>query len=219
MDKLLVKEKIFMLISMIILGILALMIIVGLGRPILKDLKMHWLVPIVFFALVIGLNFIPVIDLGAFSFSVGTMVFYVGVFITFFIFSRLSTSMTAMALGLIAGGLIYAITRIATLTGNQFFQTTNWVFALVLGILMFIITRNGKYSFIASAISMLLSNMLVQIGGEINLNYNFGWTLLASGVAFTLHALSFLILEKWIPRTSIKESRLAHAFECGRLED
>ena len=219
MDKLLVKEKIFMLISMIILGILALMIIVGLGRPILKDLRMNWIIPLVFFLLVIGLNFIPVIDLGGFSFSVGTLVFYLGIFVCFFVMSKLSTSMTAMALGLIAGGLIYAVTRIASLTGNEFFATTNWVYALIVGILMFMITRNGKYSFIASAVALLLPNMLVQIGGEVSLNYNFGWTMLACGVAFTLHALSFLIIEKWIPQTDMKESRLAHMFECGRLED
>lgn len=209
-----------MLVSMIILGILALMIIVGLGRPILRDLKMNWIVPLVFFVAVIGLNFIPVISLGAFSFSIGTLVFYLGIFIMFFIFSRLSSSITAMALGLIAGGLIYASTRISYLTGNDYFATTNWVYALVTGILMFAITRNGKYSFLASSIALLLSNMLVQIGSDtISLNYNFGWTMLASGVAFTLHAVSFLIMEKWIPKTNMKESRLAHMFESGRLED
>ncbi len=209
-----------MLISMIILGILALMIIVGLGRPILKDLKMSWIIPLVFFAVVIGLNFIPIINLGGFSFSVGTLVFYIGIFVTFFVLSRLTSSITAMALGLIAGGLIYASTRISYLTGNEFFATTNWVYALVLGILMFAITRNGKYSFLASVIAMLLSNMLVQIGSDsINLNYNFGWTMLSCGVAFTLHAITFLIMEKWIPQTSMKESRLAHMFESGRLED
>ncbi|MBQ8178468.1 MAG: hypothetical protein IJ033_04665 [Clostridia bacterium] len=209
-----------MLVSMIILGILALMIIVGLGRPILKDLKMSWIIPLVFFAVVIGLNFIPIINLGAFSFSVGTLVFYIGIFVTFFIFSRLSSSITAMGLGLIAGGLIYAATRISYLTGNEFFATTNWVYALVLGILMFAITRNGKYSFLASVIAMLLSNMLVQIGSDtVSLNYNFGWTMLASGVAFTLHAVSYLIMEKWLPHTNMKDSRLAHMFESGRLED
>ena len=209
-----------MLISMIILGILALMIIVGLGKPILNDFRLNWIIPLVFFALVIGLNFIPVIDAGAFSFSVGTLVFYIGIFICFFILGKLSTSMTAMALGLITGGLIYAVSRIANLTGNEFFATTNWVYALVSGILLFMITRNGKYSFLSSVIGMLLANLLVQIGSEeISLNYNFGWTMLACGVAFTLHALSYLIIEKWIPQTDMKESRLAHMFESGRLED
>ncbi len=82
------------------------------------------------------------------------------------------------------------------------------------------ITRNGKYSFLSSVIGMLLANLLVQIGSEeISLNYNFGWTMLACGVAFTLHAIAYLIIEKWIPQTDMKESRLAHMFESGRLED
>ena len=209
-----------MLISMIILGILALMIIVGLGKPILKDFRMSWIIPLIFFALVIGLNFIPVINAKGFSFSVGTLVFYIGIFVCFFVLGKISTSMVAMALGIITGGLIYAVTRIANLTGNEFFATTNWVYALVSGILLFMITRNGKYSFLASSIALLLSNMLVQIGSDtISLNYNFGWTMLASGVAFTLHAVTFLIMEKWIPKTNMKESRLAHMFESGRLED
>ena len=110
-----------MLISMIILGILALMIIVGLGKPILKDFRMSWIIPLIFFALVIGLNFIPVINANGFSFSIGTLIFYIGIFVCFFILGKISTSMTAMALGLITGGLIYAVTRIANLTGNEFF--------------------------------------------------------------------------------------------------
>ncbi len=209
-----------MLISMIILGILALMVIVGLGKPILKDMKLQWFVPLIFFALVIGLNFIPIIDLGGFSFSVGTMVFYVGIFVLFFLFSRLNNSITAMALGLIIGGLIYASTRLAYITGNDFFSTTNWVYALLTGIILYAITRNGKYSFAASSIAMLLPSMLVQIGSnEINLNYNFGWTMLAAGVAFTLHAVMYLIMEKWVSKTEMKDSRFAHMFECDRLED
>lgn len=209
-----------MLVSMIILGILALMVIVGLGRPILKDFRMHWIIPLVFFLLVIGLNFIPVINANGFSFSVGTLVFYLGVFVCFFVLGRISTSMVAMTLGLISGGLIYAVTRIAVLTGNDFFATTNWAYALISGILLFMITRNGKYSFLSSVIGMLLANLLVQIGSEqISLNYNFGWTMLSCGVAFTLHALSYLIIDKWIPQTNMKESRFAHMFECGRLED
>ena len=72
----------------------------------------------------------------------------------------------------------------------------------------------------SSVIGMLLANLLVQIGSDqVSLNYNFGWTMLSCGVAFTLHALSYLIIEKWIPQTDMKESRLAHMFESGRLED
>ncbi len=209
-----------MLISMIILGILALMVIVGLGKPILKDMKLKWFIPLIFFALVIGLNFIPVIDLGGFTFSVGTMLFYVGIFVLFFLFSRLNNSVTAMALGLIVGGLIYASTRLAYITGNEFFATTNWVYALLTGIILYALTRNGKYSFASSAIAMLLPNMLVQIGsGDINLNYNFGWTMLAVGVAFTIHALMYLIIEKWVSKTEMRDSRLVHMLECARLED
>ena len=120
-----------MLISMIILGVLGLMVIVGLGRPVLKDFRVNWIAALVFFALVIGLNFIPLITIGSFTFSVGTALFYLTAFVMFFVYGKFSTQMTAMALGLILGGLIYAATRLSLLGGNAFFATTNYVYALV----------------------------------------------------------------------------------------
>ena len=89
-----------MLISMIILGVLALMIIVGLGRPFLKDFRLHWAVPLIFFLAVIGLNFIPLIRIGNFSFSVGVALFYLVMLAAFFIRSKFSSAITAFAAGL-----------------------------------------------------------------------------------------------------------------------
>ena len=207
-----------MLISMIILGVLGLMVIVGLGRPILKDFRVHWLVALAFFALVIGLNFIPLITIGSFTFSVGTALFYLTAFAMFFVYGKFPTQMTAMALGLILGGLIYAATRLSLLSGNAFFATTNYVYALVLGTITFLVTRNGKYSFLSAVIAMLLANLLVQIGSPIGLNYGFDWTLVACGTAFTMYALTRLIID-FAKKKSGKKSKLAHMFEADRLDD
>ena len=207
-----------MLISMIILGVLGLMVIVGLGRPVLKDFRVHWLVALAFFALVIGLNFIPLITIGSFTFSVGTAFFYLTAFAMFFVYGKFPTQMTAMALGLILGGLIYAATRLSLLGGNAFFATTNYVYALVLGTITFLVTRNGKYSFLSAAIAMLLANLLVQIGSPIGLNYGFDWALVACGTAFTMYALTRLIID-FAKKKSGKKSKLAHMFEADRLDD
>ncbi len=207
-----------MLISMIILGVLGLMVIVGLGRPILKDFRVNWIAALAFFALVIGLNFIPLITIGNFTFSVGTALFYLTAFVMFFVYGKFSTQMTAMALGLILGGLIYAATRLSLLGGNAFFATTNYVYALVLGTITFLVTRNGKYSFLSAAIAMLLANLLVQIGSPIGLNYGFDWTLVACGTAFTMYALARLAIDVMEKRTG-RKSKLAHMFEADRLED
>lgn len=206
-----------MLISVIILGILALMVVVGLGKPVLKDFKANWIVALIFFALVIGLNFIPVIDLGGFNFTVGTAVFYVVMFVALFIGGKFSSEMIAFALSLVFGGLIYGATRLAVLSDNAFFGTTNWVYALIIGIISYAVSRNGKYGVLIASNAMLLANMLVQIGEDISLSYNFGWTTLATGIAFTLHAVISLIMSA-VSRKN-KKARIVENFEAGRLED
>ena len=66
------------------------------------------------------------------------------------------------------------------LAGNDFFATSNWVYAIIIGTLAFILTQNGKFSFVVSAIAMMLFNGLVQIGsGAYNLHFGFDWTVIA----------------------------------------
>lgn len=207
-----------MLVSMIILGVLGLMVLVGLGRPVLKDFRINWIAALAFFALVIGLNFVPIITIGEFTFSVGTALFYLTTFVMFFVYGKFPTQMAAMALGLILGGLIYAATRLSLLSGNEFFGTTNYVYALVLGTITFLVARNGKYAFLASSIAMLLANLLVQIGSPIGLNYGFDWTIVACGTAFTMYALIRLFLDL-AEKKSGRKSKMAHMFEADRLDD
>lgn len=208
-----------MLVSMIVLGVLALMVIVGLGRPVLKDFRIHWIAALVFFAAVIGLNFIPLISIGSFTFSVGTALFYLAIIAAFFIRSKFTTAITAFAAALIFGGLIYAATRVSLLTGNEFFGTTNYAYALIMGFIAFILARNGKYSFLIAAEAMMLANMLVQIGNpEFGLNYGFDWAVVAAATAFTFHALTVLILTH-LPADKRGKSRLAEMFEADRLKD
>ncbi len=207
-----------MLISMIILGVLALMVIVGLGRPFLKDFRLHWVAALIFFLAVIGLNFIPLIRIGNFSFSVGTAMFYLVILGAFFVKSRFSSAITAFAAGLVFGGLIYAATRVSALTGNAFFATTNWVYALVMGFIAFILARNGKYSFLIASLALMLPNMLVQIGMDgFSLNYGFDWTIVAAGTAFTFHALTMLILTH-LPADKKGKNKLVEMFETDRLK-
>lgn len=207
-----------MLVSMIILGVLGLMVLVGLGRPVLKDFRINWIAALAFFALVIGLNFVPIITIGEFTFSVGTALFYLTTFVMFFVYGKFPTQMAAMALGLILGGLIYAATRLSLLSGNEFFGTTNYVYALVLGTITFLVARNGKYAFLASSIAMLLANLLVQIGSPIGLNYGFDWTIVACGTAFTMYALTRLFIDL-AEKKSGRKSKMAHMFEADRLDD
>ena len=64
---------------------------------------------------------------------------------------------------------------------------------------------------------MMLPNMLVQIGMDgFSLNYGFDWTIVAAGTAFTLYAVTMLIL-KHLPEDK-KESKIVSLFESDRLK-
>lgn len=200
------------MIAMITLGALGLLILVGLGRNMLKDFHINAIFFVLILAAVIGLNFIPDLYIGAFSFRIGSLLMYLFAFIMFWVFGRFSSQLTAFAIALILGGLAYAATRLAALTGNSFFATSNWVYALIIGTLTFLLTQNGKYSFVVATIAMMLFNGLVQIGtGAYNLTYGFDWTVIAVAVS--------VIMFEVFSRVMHRPSRLAYYFETSRLEE
>lgn len=200
------------MISMIILGALGLLTILGLARLVLKDFRMGAIVAVIFFALVIGLNFIPAIVWGAFTFRIGTMIFYIAAIVMFFVYGRFVSQMTALAIAIILGGLAFAATRLSLLGNNAFFGDTNFVYALIIGVLAFVFTRNGKYSFIVAVEAMMILNLLVQIGKRtVSLDYGFDWTIVAAATGVVLFAI--------MARMAMKPSKMSYYFEAGRLED
>lgn len=199
------------MIAMIMLGALGLLAILGLGKPVLKDFRLNAAVVVIFFAMVIGLNFVPTIVWGGFSFRVGTIIFYAGILTMFFLFGKLSSRFTAFAIAVVLGGLAYAATRLALLGGGGYFADSNVVYGVVIGLIAMVVTRNGKYAFLIAAEAMMLFNLLVQIGGPVSLDYGFDWTVTASTVAVVLYGLMALM--------TTKPSKVSYYFEAGRLED
>jgi hypothetical protein len=197
---------------MITLGALGLLILVGLGRNMLKDFHINAVFFVLILAAVIGLNFIPDLYIGAFSFRIGSLLMYLFAFIMFWVFGRFSSQLTAFAIALILGGLAYAATRLAMLTGNTFFATSNWVYALIIGTLTFLLTQNGKYSFVVATEAMMLFNGLIQIGtGAYNMNFGFDWTVIAVATS--------VVMFEVFSRVMHRPSRLAYYFETSRLEE
>lgn len=201
------------MIALIILGVLALAIILGLCKPMIKDFRINAVIVIVFLLCVLGLNFIPTVNIGGFSFRVGTLIFYAGILLMFFIKGRFVNQMTALSIALILGGLAYAGICLSRLSDNNFFGEPNYVYAIIIGVLAMIFTRNGRYSFIAPAAAMLLVNLISQIGNSsINLDYCFDWTL----VAVATGTLFYLVFRKVF---TAKPNKMAYYFEAGKLGD
>lgn len=200
-----------MIITSIILGIMGLFLVLGLGRNLMKDYALSAIFAVAFFALVIGLSFIPNIVWGGFSFNVGAALFYLVTLGYLLARGRLSMRLTALAIGLILGGIAYGATRVALITGNEFFAVPNYAYALMIALVAVLVARNGKYAMLLSAVAMLLLSLLTQIGGDIYLGYGLDWSVLAFAAAG--------ILYEGLARIAVRPEKTAYFFEIGRLED
>ncbi|MCL2630540.1 MAG: hypothetical protein FWD49_03335 [Firmicutes bacterium] len=201
-----------MIISSVIFGVLALLMFLGLGKFVLKDFRFGLAVGAGFLFLVFALNFIPTVFIGGFSFRIGTMLFYLGILTMFFVYGRLASQMTSLAIGLMLGGVAFASARLAYIAGGGFFADTNAVYAVIIALIAVAITRNGKYAFLSTSVAMLTLNLLTQIGNAtVSLQHGFAWTAVAIATALVVYSIA--------SRVFVKPSRASYYFEVGRLED
>lgn len=202
-----------MILADIFLGAFVLFVLVGFGKSFLKDFKISGLLYIIFSLAVIGLNFVPKIDLGFMTFGLGTALFYMFIILHFFIRGKLTGGLTALSVAIILGGLAYTATRLSLISGNAFFGKPNFVYALVIGVLAAIITGNGKYSFIASAEGVMLLALAVQLPTAVySMNYAFEWATLAAITAGVTQSVMARVFTG-------KPSKLSYYYEFGRLND
>ncbi len=201
------------MISIIILGVLALVVTLGLAKPLVRDFGIPAFVLIAAHLAVIGLNFIPAIKWGGFEFSVGTAVFYAFALIMFAIGKNGNGKVVAFMTALILGGLVYCGIMVATLINFNFMAENNYIYAIIVGIMAMVFTKNGKYSFIVSAEAMMLANILLQLNtGAVNLNAGFDWTMVAvltGSVMFLITRYVFL---------AKPDGKMAYYFEAGRID-
>ncbi len=201
------------MISIIILGVLALVVTLGLAKPLVKDFGIPAFVLILAHLAVIGLNFIGAITWGAFSFSIGTLVFYVFALAMFVVCKNGKGAIIAFMSALILGGLVYCGIMVSKLINFGFMAENNFVYAIIVGVLAVIFTKNGKYSFIVPAEAMMLVAILGQIGqGGIDLNVGFDWTMLAVLTGSVVYLVAqYIFMAK-------PDGKMAYYFEAGKLE-
>ncbi len=197
-----------------VLGALALLTLVGVFKDARKDFRINEWILAGFAALVIGLNFIPTIVWGGFSFRIGTMILLVGALGLHLVGGKGVNKIFALLLTVILTGITYGVTRIAYMfSGETMWSDVNWVYALVVGLVAFLFTRNAKYGFISGVVSMFGAHVLASIGGDgISLEPAFSPSIIAGGFAMVLYVLVKIFVPK-------RPSKAAYYFEAGRLED
>lgn len=195
----------------IILSILCLFILIGLARNTLKDFSMNAATAIILLLIVIGTNFIAPISIGYLTFSIGTIILYGFCLSLFIIRGKGATKLTAFGIMLLLGGILYASTRIAALLGSSFFSEINYVYAILIGLLAFLFTKNGKYSFITATFSVALVGIILQLGRTVNLNSYFLDAVVVGTTAVVLHGLT--------SKLGQKPSKVSYYYEIGRLKD
>ncbi len=202
------------LIGFIILGAIALLGVLGLGKRVKQDFMVNEWVFFAFVALIIGLNFIPTIVWGGFSFRIGTMLLLLLALFMHFIGGKGVNRVFTLMLTIILTGITYGATRLTYMFAPQsMFSDVNWAYALIVGLLAFLFTRNARYGFISGVVSMFAAHVLASIGEQgISLEPAFNSAVIAGGFALVL----FAVVSACIPKTP---SRMSYYFEAGRLED
>lgn len=200
------------MIGSIILVVLGVMLLIGLGSQVLKDFNINSIAAVILIGLIVGLNFIPTIVMGNFAFKIGTLILYSLCALMFIVKGKWSNKLLTLLLTLVIAGLIYGSTRLAMLFDNTYWGGVNVFYALIAGVLALLFTRNAKYSFIASVLSVMTASLLTQIGGAVSLEPSYNWAIVAGGTAVVL----FTIIVKLMPS---RPSKMSYYFEAGRMLD
>lgn len=200
------------MVGSIILVVLGILILIGLGNQALKDFNIPSIAAVILLALIVGLNFIPPVTTNVLVFSIGTMLLYVICAIMFFVKGKWSNQLLTLLITLILAGLVYGSTRLSLLFGNTFWGGVNVFYALIVGFLAMLFTRNAKYSFIASVLSVTIASVLTQLGGPVSLDAPYSWSVVAGATAVVVLTLVMRLMPS-------RPNRMSYYFEAGRMLD
>lgn len=200
------------MVGSIILVVLGVLILIGLGNQALKDFNIPTIAAVILIALIVGLNFIPPITTRFLTFSVGSMLLYAVCAIMFFVKGKWSNRLLTLLITLMLAGLLYGSTRLALLFGNTYWGGVNVFYALIVGTLAMVFTRNAKYGFIASILAILIASILTQIGGVVNLDFGYSWAIVAASTSVVMLTLVLKLMPS-------RPSKMSYYFEAGRMLD
>ncbi len=200
------------MVGSIILVVLGIMVLIGLGTQALKDFNIPSIAAVILLALIVGLNFIPAIQTRFVVFSVGSILLYALCAFWFFVRGKWSNRLLTLLITLILAGLVYGSTRLSLLFGNTYWGSVNVFYALIVGFLAMIFTRNAKYAFMSSVLSLLIASLLTQIGGVMDINAPYSWSIVAGATSVVLLGTATRLMPS-------RPNRMSYYFESGRMLD
>ncbi len=200
------------MVGSIILVILGVMALIGIGNSAVKDFGVPVIALVLVFAAIVGLNFIPVITWGNFSFSLGTALLFVVAFSLWLFRGSIKNRIACLLITIVLSGVLYGATRLAAYYGSELWSSVNYYYALMIGFIAFIATRNAKYGFIASVLSIFTATLLTQIGQPVVLDAAYSQAVVAGG----LSVVTFCLVSAFMPK---RPSKLSYYFETGRMLD
>ena len=200
------------MIGSVILVILGVMALIGIGNNAVKDFGVPVIALVLVFAAIVGLNFLPVVTWGNFSFSLGTALLFIVTFALWLFRGSMKNRIVCLLLTIVLGGVLYGATRLSAYFGSTLWSAVNVYYALMIGFIAFLVTRNAKYGFIASVLSVMAATLLTQIGGPVSLNPAYTPAVIAGGLSVVMYSLTAALM----PR---KPSKMSYYFETGRMTD
>ncbi|MBR1747987.1 MAG: hypothetical protein IJ735_07270 [Clostridia bacterium] len=201
-----------MMIGSILLIVLGVMALLGIGNKTVKDFGVPVVALVLVFAAVVGLNFLPTMDLGGFTFDFGTALFFLTVFLLWVFKGTMKNRLMSLLITVVLSGVLYGATRIAAYFGDELWSSVNYYYALMIGLLAFVLTRNGKYGFIAATLSVMTATLLTQIGGEVSLNPAYSTAVVAGALSIVLYE----VVTRLVPS---RPSKASYYYEMGRMLD
>jgi hypothetical protein len=188
------------------------MVLIGLGTQALKDFNIPSIAAVILLALIVGLNFIPAIRTRFLIFSIGSLLLYALCAFWFFVRGKWSNRLLTLLITLILAGLVYGSTRLSLLFGNEYWGRVNVFYALIVGFLAMIFTRNAKYAFMSGVLSILIASLLTQIGGIMNINEPYSWSIVAGATSVVTLGVATRLMPS-------RPNRMSYYFESGRMLD
>lgn len=201
-----------MIIGSVILVVMGVMALIGIGSNALKDFNIPVLGLVLIFASIVGLNFLPAVNIGNFYFSLGTALLFVLTFFLWLLKGKMGNRLLCLLITIVLAGLLYGATRLSAYFNNTLWSTVNVYYALMIGLLAFVFTRNAKYGFIASVLSIMVASQLTQIGGPMNLDTSYSVAVVGSALAVVLYS----VVARMVPS---RPSKVSYYFEMGRMLD
>ena len=200
------------MIGSVILVILGVMALIGIGNNAVKDFGVPVIALVLVFAAIVGLNFLPVVTWGNFSFSLGTALLFVVTFALWLFRGSVKNRIVCLLVAIVLAGAFYGATRLAAFYGSELWSSVNSYYALMVGFIAVLITRNAKYGFIAGVLSVMAATLLTQIGGPVSLDAAYTPAVIAGGLGVVLYSLVAGLMPH-------KPSKMSYYFETGRMSD